>query len=98
MATHTEYPNSATSKTSPNSAATVLNPELTKNPLSFNFATFPIKLTPTNYMSWRAQFTSLLAGYELDGYLDGSNPQSHQSTACGLIKINSCDMLLSPPS
>ncbi|GLT36811.1 hypothetical protein SLA2020_111650 [Shorea laevis] len=26
-----------------------------------------MKLTPTNYMSWRAQFTSLLAGYKLDG-------------------------------
>ncbi|GKV37566.1 hypothetical protein SLEP1_g45585 [Rubroshorea leprosula] len=74
MATHDESPNSAASKTSPNSVATVLNPGLTKNPLSFNFAAFPVKLTPTNYMSWGAQFTSLLAGYELDGYLDGRNP------------------------
>ncbi|GKV20012.1 hypothetical protein SLEP1_g30193 [Rubroshorea leprosula] len=74
MATPDESPNSATSKTSPNSAATVLNLGLTKNPLSFNSAAFPVKLMPTNYMSWRAQFTSLLAGYELDGYLDGRNP------------------------
>ncbi|GKV43245.1 hypothetical protein SLEP1_g50561 [Rubroshorea leprosula] len=74
MATPDESPNSAASKTSPNSAATVLNPGLTKNPLSFNSAAFPVKLTPTNYMSWRAQFTSLLAGYELDGCLDGRNP------------------------
>ncbi|GKV31443.1 hypothetical protein SLEP1_g40129 [Rubroshorea leprosula] len=74
MATPDESPNSAASKTSPNSAATVLNPGLTRNPLSFNSAAFPVKLTPTNYMSWRAQFTCLLAGYELDGYLDGRNP------------------------
>ncbi|GLT82334.1 hypothetical protein SLE2022_007210 [Rubroshorea leprosula] len=74
MATHDESPNSAASKNSPNSAATILNPGLTKNPLSFNSAAFPVKLTPTNYMSWRAQFTSLLAGYELDGYLDGRTP------------------------
>ncbi|GKV23686.1 hypothetical protein SLEP1_g33388 [Rubroshorea leprosula] len=74
MATHNESPNSTTSKNSPNSAATILNPSLTKNPLSFNSAAFHVKLTPTNYMSWRAQFTSLLVGYELDGYLDGRTP------------------------
>ncbi|GKV11820.1 hypothetical protein SLEP1_g23039 [Rubroshorea leprosula] len=74
MATHDESPNSAASKNSPNSTTTMLNPGLTKNPLSFNSAAFPVKLTPTNYMSWRAQFTSLLAGYELDGYLDGRTP------------------------
>ncbi|GKV37501.1 hypothetical protein SLEP1_g45527 [Rubroshorea leprosula] len=74
MDTHDESPNSAASKTSPNSTATVLNPGFTKNPLSFNSAAFPVKLTPTNYMPWRAQFTSLIVGYELDGYLDGRNP------------------------
>ena len=31
----------------------------------------PLKLTGTNYPSWRAQFTSLLIGYELLGYVDG---------------------------
>ncbi|GKV47212.1 hypothetical protein SLEP1_g54130 [Rubroshorea leprosula] len=74
MATSNDSPNSATSKTSTTAAVTVLNPGLTNCPLSFNSVAFPVKLTPTNYLSWKAQFTSLLAGYELDGYLDGKNP------------------------
>ncbi|GLU20628.1 hypothetical protein SLE2022_368180 [Rubroshorea leprosula] len=74
MATPNDSPNSAPSKTSTTAAVTVLNPSLTNCPLSFNSAAFPVKLTPTNYLSWKAQFTSLLAGYELDGYLDGRNP------------------------
>ncbi|GKV01016.1 hypothetical protein SLEP1_g13615 [Rubroshorea leprosula] len=74
MATPNNSPNSATSKTSTTAAVTVLNSGLTNGPLSFNSAAFPVKLTPTNYLSWKAQFTSLLAGYELDGYLDGRHP------------------------
>jgi hypothetical protein len=30
------------------------------------------KLTPTNYPSWHAQFESLLLGYNLYGYIDGT--------------------------
>ncbi|GKV48156.1 hypothetical protein SLEP1_g54984 [Rubroshorea leprosula] len=74
MATPNNSPNSAASKTSTTAAVTVLNSGLTNGPLSFNSAAFPMKLTPTNYLSWKAQFTSLLAGYELDGYLDGRHP------------------------
>ncbi|GKV29651.1 hypothetical protein SLEP1_g38555 [Rubroshorea leprosula] len=74
MATPNNSPNSAASKTSTTAAVTVLNSGLTNGPLSFNSAAFPVKLTPTNYLSWKAQFTSLLAGYELDGYLDGRHP------------------------
>ena len=36
-------------------------------------AQLPVKLTPTNYPSWRAQFNALLYGYDLMGYVDGSN-------------------------
>ncbi|CAH9070962.1 unnamed protein product [Cuscuta epithymum] len=33
-----------------------------------------IKLTPTNFISWQLQIQSILTGYNLDGYLDGSHP------------------------
>ncbi|KAF5454099.1 hypothetical protein F2P56_023787 [Juglans regia] len=33
---------------------------------------FPLKLTPSNFPSWRAQLMSLLIGYDLQGYLDGT--------------------------
>ncbi|KAI5313965.1 hypothetical protein L3X38_043141 [Prunus dulcis] len=36
-------------------------------------AQLPVKLTPTNYPSWRAQFNALLIGYDLMGYVDGSS-------------------------
>ena len=35
-------------------------------------AQLPLKLTSTNYAAWRAQFESLLIGYDLLGYVDGS--------------------------
>ena len=34
----------------------------------------PLKLTEINYLSWRVQYQSLLFGYDLDGYIDGSFP------------------------
>lgn len=41
--------------------------------ISINAASqIPIKLTPSNYPSWRAQFHSLLLGYDLIGFIDGS--------------------------
>ncbi|CAH9148740.1 unnamed protein product [Cuscuta epithymum] len=33
-----------------------------------------IKLSPTNYISWKLQIQSILTGYGLDGFLDGSHP------------------------
>ncbi|KAM2697975.1 hypothetical protein EV1_037030 [Malus domestica] len=44
----------------------------------------PVKLTPTNYPSWRAQFNALLYGYDLMGYVDGSNlcPSTAQTVLC----------------
>lgn len=35
-------------------------------------AQLPHKLTPTNFPAWRCQFESLLIGYDLMGYLDGT--------------------------
>ncbi|GKV11696.1 hypothetical protein SLEP1_g22924 [Rubroshorea leprosula] len=71
MATRDETPNSAASK---HLAVTMLEPNITGNPISFNSAAFLVKLTPNNYLSWKAQFVSLFGGYELDGFLDGSHP------------------------
>ena len=33
-----------------------------------------LKLTATNYITWQLQFTSLLFGYDLLGFVDGSKP------------------------
>ncbi|KAK1555207.1 hypothetical protein Q3G72_023368 [Acer saccharum] len=33
-----------------------------------------LKLTTTNYMSWKLQFQTLFFGYDLVGYIDGSKP------------------------
>ena len=44
-------------------------------PVTINAAAqLPLKLTPTNFPSWRAQFNALLLGYDLMGYIDGSKP------------------------
>ncbi|GKV22301.1 hypothetical protein SLEP1_g32183 [Rubroshorea leprosula] len=43
--------------------------------ITFNVAAhFPLKLTPSNYPSWRAHFLSILTVYKLTGYLNGSKP------------------------
>nr|CAN68481.1 hypothetical protein VITISV_007281 [Vitis vinifera] len=34
----------------------------------------PLKLTSTNYQSWKLQFETLFIGYDLIGYIDGSKP------------------------
>ncbi|KAL9463125.1 hypothetical protein AB3S75_001013 [Citrus x aurantiifolia] len=34
----------------------------------------PLKLTSTNYLSWKLQFQTLFVGYDLLGYIDGSKP------------------------
>ncbi|KAF7151361.1 hypothetical protein RHSIM_Rhsim02G0160900 [Rhododendron simsii] len=51
-------------------------PSTASNPvlISINAAAqLPLKLSPTNYLSWRAQFNALLIGYDLMGYVDGSH-------------------------
>ncbi|KAJ9680401.1 hypothetical protein PVL29_019662 [Vitis rotundifolia] len=43
--------------------------------ISINDATqISLKLSKMNYASWRAQFTDLLFGYDLLGFLDGTTP------------------------
>lgn len=43
--------------------------------VAFNTATqIPLKLTNANYTAWRFQFQTLLTGYDLIGYIDGSHP------------------------
>lgn len=44
------------------------------NLIVLNSTQLPVKLTPENYPSWKAQFDSLLFGYDLLGYIDGSKP------------------------
>ncbi|KAL9451630.1 hypothetical protein AB3S75_013236 [Citrus x aurantiifolia] len=62
--------NSATS--SLNQTFTNMNPN---NLIAINAATqLPLKLTPTNYYSWKTQFDALLYGYDLLGYIDGTKP------------------------
>ncbi|KAL5744435.1 hypothetical protein ACOSQ2_027551 [Xanthoceras sorbifolium] len=34
----------------------------------------PLKLTSSNYISWKLQFHTLFIGYDLLGYVDGSKP------------------------
>ena len=34
----------------------------------------PLKLTSTNYLSWKLQFETVFIGYDLIGYIDGSKP------------------------
>jgi len=34
----------------------------------------PLKLTSSNYASWKIQFETLFIGYDLLGYIDGSKP------------------------
>lgn len=48
-----------------------LAPVIFINPI----AQLPLKLTPNNYPSWRAQVQSLLQGYNLLGYINGDIPQ-----------------------
>ncbi|KAI5319419.1 hypothetical protein L3X38_039127 [Prunus dulcis] len=57
-------------------SATILNTNAThQNLISINVAAqAPLKLSSTNYLSWKLQFQSLFIGYDLLGYIDGSKP------------------------
>ena len=41
----------------------------------------PLKLTHLHYPSWRAQFNSLLLGYDLQGFIDGTHPCPDRTSA-----------------
>lgn len=47
----------------------------------------PLRLTPTNYVSWRLQFTSLFFSLDLMGYLDGSSPPPAERISQGTAQI-----------
>jgi hypothetical protein len=75
--------------------AVVINSETHGNSdthlIAFNASSqLPLKLTPLNFPSWRAQLMSLLIGYNLQGYIDGTiicpsqtlhNPTTRSSSA-----------------
>lgn len=48
-------------------------------------AQLPVKLSSANYPSWRAQFHSLLFGYDILGFLDGSHPCPPATTTAGTV-------------
>ncbi|KAL9436736.1 hypothetical protein AB3S75_002849 [Citrus x aurantiifolia] len=58
------------------SSPSILNTNESQNALiSINVAAqTPLKLTSTNYLSWKLQFHTLFIGYDLLGYIDGSKP------------------------
>ncbi|KAK3204516.1 hypothetical protein Dsin_018562 [Dipteronia sinensis] len=60
------------------SSSTANNPPTANNPtnvISINAAAQPpLQLSSLNYPSWRAQYNTLLFGYDLLGYLDGTLP------------------------
>jgi len=39
----------------------------------------PLKLTSSNYLSWKLQFQTLFIGYDLQGFVDGTKPCPPQS-------------------
>ena len=70
----------------PTSVTIVSNPAIAaQNSLTAINATtqLPLKLTPTNYLTWRAQFNALLIGYDLMPCVDGtlSEPQKTLNNA-----------------
>ncbi|GMI67477.1 hypothetical protein HRI_000417000 [Hibiscus trionum] len=68
-----------------------------------------LKLTPTNYISWKPQIEATLIGYDLHKFIDGSNlarpnplPKMSLSflippTSVGFVEINSFSGLFSAP-
>ncbi|KAG6787941.1 hypothetical protein POTOM_003992 [Populus tomentosa] len=43
--------------------------------ITINVATqTPVKLTSTNYLTWKLQLQTLFIGYDLNGFIDGSHP------------------------
>ena len=59
-----------------NPSPSILNTNESHNTLiSINVAAqTPLKLTSSNYLSWKLQFHTLFIGYDLLGYIDGSKP------------------------
>ena len=51
----------------------------------------PLKLTSTNYLSWKLQFQTLFIGYDLLGYIDGSKP-------CPSVTLTVNDSIITNPA
>ncbi|RVW59734.1 Retrovirus-related Pol polyprotein from transposon RE1 [Vitis vinifera] len=68
------FPTSHTVMTTPN--GTPILPTTNESQLlTINTAAqAPLKLTSSNYLSWKIQFETLFIGYDLLGYIDGSKP------------------------
>ncbi|XP_012852928.1 PREDICTED: uncharacterized protein LOC105972513 [Erythranthe guttata] len=71
---------SATTPTSSENVSTT-TPTILSTPESFNTIIIintaiqiPLKLTSTNYTSWKFQFHPLLVGFDLLGFIDGTKP------------------------
>ena len=72
----TPYTSSSPTSYSNQTSPIIVNPlDNNSSLISINTTTqISIKLTSSNYTSWRFQFHAILIGYDLMGFIDGSNP------------------------
>ncbi|RVW19662.1 Retrovirus-related Pol polyprotein from transposon RE1 [Vitis vinifera] len=57
-----------------NSQLIIPNAQEPTKPLTMITIHNSIKLTPTNYLSWKTQMEAILIGYDLQKFIDGSHP------------------------
>ncbi|KAL6330019.1 hypothetical protein AAG906_039934 [Vitis piasezkii] len=57
-----------------NSQIIIPNAQEPTKPLTMITIHNSIKLTPTNYLSWKTQMEAILIGYDLQKFIDGSHP------------------------
>ena len=57
-----------------NSQIIIPNAQEPTKPLTMITIHNSIKLTPTNYLSWKTQMEVILIGYDLQKFIDGSHP------------------------
>ncbi|KAL4295158.1 hypothetical protein GQ457_12G010840 [Hibiscus cannabinus] len=57
-----------------NILVTLLNTQYPRHPLTLVTFHNSIKLTSTNYLSWKTQINSILIGYDIYKFIDGSYP------------------------
>ncbi|KAL6328776.1 hypothetical protein AAG906_003793 [Vitis piasezkii] len=57
-----------------NSQIIIPNAQEPTKPLTMITIHNSIKLTPTNYLSWKTQIEAILIGYDLQKFIDGSHP------------------------
>lgn len=54
------------------SQSNIMNTPSLNNLIVLNSTQFPVKLTASNYFSWKAQFDSLLFRYDLLSFINGT--------------------------